>query len=54
MPFKIKIYTFVEQEGSEIYENEDEATLEADQIQLMHQDDVIALVVACDQDGNEV
>jgi len=56
MPYKVKIYTYVEPDEEDIYYNKADAEAEAEQVNLMQPEgcENLAIVVECDRDGQEI
>lgn len=56
MPWKVKTFILIDQDPSEttIYHDKDEANAEALQAMFMQPGEIIAIVVECDKNGNEL
>jgi hypothetical protein len=54
MPYKVKVFQYIEPHDDPLYEDKEEAQSEADHVMFMQPGEVIASVVECDDDGEEV
>lgn len=54
MPWKIKVFMLIDVEKPEVYQDKEEADMEAANIEFMQPSEMQAMVVECDDKGQEV